>query len=155
MPSPLQKELRQTRPFSSPEEEALLSITRTAALFTHVTAESLKEYGITPTQYNVLRILRGAGADGLCRNEIRDRLVAEVPDVTRLLDRMEEAGLIARNRDTDDRRVVNTTITPAGLRMLLDLDAPVRALHKELVGHMGRKKLAQLINLLAEARRTH
>lgn len=152
MSSSLQKELRQKRPFTSREEEALLSIMRTAALFTHVWAESLKGYGITPTQYNVLRILRGARPDGLCRNEIRDRLVAEVPDVTRLLDRMEEAGLISRKRDTEDRRVVNTIITAAGMKLLSELDAPVGDLHAQLIGHLGKKKLGQLITLLAEAR---
>jgi DNA-binding MarR family transcriptional regulator len=153
MTSPLQKELRQKRPFSSHEEEALLSIMRTAAQFAHLTAESLKEFGITPTQYNVLRILRGARPDGLCRNEVRDRLVAEVPDVTRLLDRMEESGLIVRKRDSEDRRIVNTMITPAGLKLLAQMDAPVAAAHKELLGHLGRRKLMQLSALLAEARK--
>jgi DNA-binding MarR family transcriptional regulator len=153
MPTPLQIELKQKRPFSSHEEEALLSIMRTAAQFAHLSAEFLKEFDITPTQYNVLRILRGALPGGLCRNEIRDRLVAEVPDVTRLLDRMEESGLIARKRDSEDRRVVNTMITASGLRLLTRMDGPVTKLHKELLGHLGRRKLTALSALLAEARK--
>src|SRR4051794_8759267 len=94
----LQSELKQTKPFRSLEEEAPLNIARTAAVLEHALAQALKPYDITPTQYNVLRILRGAGRDGLCRNEVGERLVTRVPDVTRLLDRMEEQGLLARER---------------------------------------------------------
>src|SRR5947208_2507840 len=108
MPSNLRAEIKQTKPFASLEEEALLSIQRTAAVLDHWIDDALKPYGITPTQYNVLRILRGAGKLGLCRNEVRDRLVAQVPDVTRLLDRLEESSLIERERGTSDRRLVAT-----------------------------------------------
>src|SRR3569623_650059 len=103
--SDLRSESKQTKPFASAEEEALLNIERTAAVMSHALADELKKYEITPTQYNVLRILRGAGKDGLCRNEVRDRLISQVPDVTRLLDRLEDAGLIARERSTADRRL--------------------------------------------------
>jgi DNA-binding MarR family transcriptional regulator len=92
----LRDELKMTKPFKSVEEEALLSIARTAALIEHAGAEAFKPFNLTITQYNVLRILRGAGIDGLCRNEVGERLVTKVPDVTRLLDRMEAAGLIVR-----------------------------------------------------------
>ena len=94
----LRSELRQTKAFPSLEEEAFLSIERTSAVLADAFEQMLKPYGITATQYNVLRILRGAGAKGLCRNEIRDRLVTRMPDVTRLLDRMEASGLIRRTR---------------------------------------------------------
>ncbi len=148
----LQDEIKQGRPFDSLEQEALLSIERTAAVLMHAFADSLKVHGITPTQYNVLRILRGAGTEGLCRNEIRDRLVAQVPDVTRLLDRMEEGGLVARERAESDRRLVTTRITRDGLTLLKRLDAPVVATHRRQLGHLSPSKLRMLITLLGEAR---
>jgi len=100
----------------------------------------------------VLRILRGAGAGGLCRNEIRDRLVSQVPDVTRLLDRLESSGLIERERGTEDRRLVSTRITPAGLSLLDRLDEPVVEMHRQLLGHLSEAQLRSLIDLLAAAR---
>jgi DNA-binding MarR family transcriptional regulator len=148
----LREEIRQSRPFETLEQEALLSIERTAAVLMHRFADSLKAHDITPTQYNVLRILRGAGEHGLCRHEIRDRLVAQVPDVTRLLDRMEEAGLVARERDVTDRRLVTTRITKEGLRLLKRLDEPVTEVHRRELGHMTQAHLRTLIDLLAEAR---
>ncbi len=148
MPSRLQDEIKQTRAFRSVREEAHLGVVRTAAVLSHAFAESLKEFGITGTQYNVLRILRGAGDDGLCRHEVRDRLVAQVPDVTRLLDRMEEAGHVVRERDESDRRLVTTRITAAGLRLLDDLEKPVAAVHQRLLGHMTDSQLRTLIELL-------
>jgi len=152
MASRLQDEIKQTRAFRSVQEEAYLNLVRTAAVLGHSFAESLKEHGITGTQYNVLRILRGAGPAGLCRNEVRDRLIAQVPDVTRLLDRMEEAGHVARERDATDRRLVTTTITRAGIRLLDELEKPVAAVHTRLLGHMTDAQLAKLIDLLALAR---
>ena len=148
----LQAELRQRKPFSSPEHEAVVSIARTAALLDHETSEALKEHGLTPTQYNALRILRGAGTEGLCRNEIRDRLVARVPDATRLLDRLSEMGLVVRAREGEDRRFVRTRITSAGRELIEPLDAVVIALHRRQLGHLGREKLRALIGLLEEAR---
>jgi len=82
----------------------MLSIARTAAVLDHAAGEVLKQHGLTTTQYNALRILRGAGTEGLCRNEIRDRLISRVPDATRLLDRLEETGLVTRSREGEDRR---------------------------------------------------
>lgn len=152
MPTALQDEIKQTKPFASLEQEALLSIERTAAVLLHRFADTLKEFDITPTQYNVLRILRGAGAPGLCRSEVRDRLVSQVPDVTRLLDRMEEAGLVARERDTTDRRLVTTRVTRQGLSLLSRLDAPVGEAHEKALGHMTNAQLRSLISLLALAR---
>jgi DNA-binding MarR family transcriptional regulator len=152
MASDLRNEIKQTKPFVSLEAEAHLNLERTAAVLGHAFAERLKPFGITSTQYNVLRILRGAGAGGLCRNEIRDRLVSQVPDVTRLLDRLESSGLIERERGTEDRRLVSTRITPAGLSLLDRLDEPVVEMHRQLLGHLSEAQLRSLIDLLAAAR---
>lgn len=148
----LREEIRQTRPFDSAEQEAYLGILRTAAELEHGTAELLKGHGITPTQYNALRILRGAGRNGLCRNEVRDRLVARVPDATRLLDRMEAMGLIERRREEDDRRFVTTRITALGRRLLAQLDAPVLALHREQLAALSPGEVDALIGLLERVR---
>ena len=148
----LRNEIKQTKPFASLEAEAHLNIERTAAVLGHAFAERLKPFGITATQYNVLRILRGAGPEGLCRNEARDRLVAQVPDVTRLLDRLEDAKLIERERSTTDRRLVSTRITAQGLALLKRLDQPVLDMHREMLGHLSAKQLETLVELLALAR---
>src|SRR5512141_3206979 len=110
----LQSELKQNSPFRSLEEEAHLSILRTAYLLTRSLALMFKEHGLTPTQYNVLRILRGAGAEGLPSGEVADRMITREPDITRLLDRMETRGWVHRRRDQEDRRVMRVWITLAG-----------------------------------------
>ena len=148
----LRDEIKQRRPFGSAEQEAQLNLERTAAVLGHAFADALKRYGITPTQFNVLRILRGAGSEGLCRNEVRDRMIAQVPDVTRLLDRLEEAGLVERERLTTDRRQVATRITDKGLALLAELDEPVATMHKRALGHMTPEQLATLTELLTIAR---
>ena len=148
----LRDELQQTKPFTSLQEEALLNIVRTSATMTDDMEELLKQRGITNTQYNVLRILRGAEPDGLCRNELRDRMLTRMPDVTRLLDRMEEAGLVARSRDNEDRRLVSTRITPAGRKLVDELDAPVQAYHRTRMAHVSDEQLQTLIDLLTLAR---
>ena len=104
------------------------------------------------TQYNVLRILRGAEPAGLCRNELRDRMLTRMPDVTRLLDRMEEAGLVARSRDNEDRRMVSTRITKAGRQLVDALDSPVGQLHRRRFGHLTDEQLSSLSELLTLAR---
>jgi DNA-binding MarR family transcriptional regulator len=152
MASDLRTELKQTRPFRSALEEAWLSIQRTAAVLEHDVETWLKPSGVTATQYNVLRILRGAGPDGLCRNEIRERMVRRVPDVTRLLDRLEEQDLIERARGGDDRRFVTTRITRAGLKVLADLDQGIDDFHQRELGHMNDERLRSLVDLLAEVR---
>jgi len=113
MASRLQAEIKQSKPFPRRSSEALLSVLRTAALLEHRLNEILRPHGITELQYNVLRILRGAGAEGRCGREISERLVSQVPDVSRLLDRMEALGLLRRERDTTDRRHVTARITRA------------------------------------------
>lgn len=152
MLSGLGAELKQTKPFESLEVEAVLSIARTAAVFEHEAAQALRPYGLTLSQYNVLRILRGAGANGLCRNEVGTRLITQVPDVTRLLDRMEDTGLISRQRGSEDRRYVTTRITRKGLELVGKLDQPVTELHHAQLGHVSKKTLRALIDALAEVR---
>ena len=148
----LRDELKMAKPFKSVEEEALLSIARTAALIEHSGAEAFKPFNLTTTQYNVLRILRGAGPDGLCRNEVGERLVTKVPDVTRLLDRMEAAGLIARERGAQDRRFVATRITEKGLKLLDKIDRELPSIHARQLGHVSQKRLRELIAILEELR---
>jgi DNA-binding MarR family transcriptional regulator len=148
----LRDELKMTKAFRSLEEEAILSIARTAALLDHAHAEELKPFELTLTQYNVLRILRGAGENGLCRNEVGERLVTRVPDVTRLLDRMESAGLLVRQRGENDRRFVSTRITEKGLKLLEKIDRELPAIHGRQLGHVPQKRLRELIDLLEEVR---
>ena len=152
MGSALQAELKQTRPFKTNEEEASLSIARTAAILDHSTSQALRPHGVTPTQYNVLRILRGAGAAGLCRQAVGERLVRQVPDVTRLLDRLEDGGLIERTRGGADRRYVATCITHRGLELLAAIDKEISAIHHAQLGHVDRKSLRLLIDVLAKVR---
>jgi DNA-binding MarR family transcriptional regulator len=150
--STLRDEIKQTKPFRSPEQEASLNIGRTAAVLDHGLTDALKVYGVTGTQYNVLRILRGAGSEGLCRYEIAERMINQVPDVTRLLDRLEEAGLVTRKRDVQDRRQVQTRITEKGLDLLSRLDQPIDELHRKQLGHLTPEQLNILTELLTLAR---
>jgi DNA-binding MarR family transcriptional regulator len=150
--SDLRTELKQHRPFRSLGHEAHLSILRTAAELEHAFESALKPHGLTATQYNVLRILRGAGPSGLCRNEIGARMLRRVPDVTRLLDRMEDMLLIFRARGGDDRRFVTARITPAGLKRLAALDPIADELTDALMGHLGDARLRTLVDLLGRVR---
>lgn len=148
----LQDEIHQTRPFRTVEQEAAVSIARTAALLEHAFAEVLRPHGLTPTQYNVLRILRGAGEAGLCRSEVGQRMVAIVPDATRLLDRLEQMGLVARAREDADRRYVRARITPQGRALVDSLDTVITAAHSRQLGHLGEERLRTLVGLLEDAR---
>ena len=152
MTSILQAELKQHKPFKSLKEEAHLSIQRTAALLEHAFETALKPHRITGTQYNVLRILRGSEPGGLCRNEVGMRLVRPVPDVTRLLDRLEAAKLIGRQRGGENRRYVVTRITKAGLRLLDQVQQRIDEIHQEQLGHLDEAQLRQLVALLAVVR---
>ena len=148
----LEDEIRQTRPFDSQAQAAHLSIARTAAVLEHALEAALRPYGITATQYNVLRILRGAGAEGLCRREVTERMIRPVPDATRLLDRMEAAGLIERERSGADRRFVSTRLTAAGRETVDRLDAPMAELHQRHFGGVAGEALAGLIDVLGQVR---
>jgi DNA-binding MarR family transcriptional regulator len=125
---------------------------RTAALLEHELSEMMKMHGVTLTQHNVLRILRGAGEKGLVRNEISERLVAQVPDVTRLVDRLIEMGFVTRTRDTVDRRCVIARITQQGLDVLEKIEAPLMEIHVRQLGHMTEDELKTLVALLTKAR---
>ena len=152
MPNHLQAELKQRKPFPSVGAEALLSVLRTAAVLDHQLTEALKPYGITHTQYNVLRILRGAGVQGLCGREVAERMVSRVPDVSRLLDRMEEAGLISRERDPGDRRHVTARITGKGLAILEQATPQLEAIGRARVAQVPPGQLQQLIKVLSTMR---
>ena len=151
MPS-LREEIKQTRPFQSLREEALLNIVRTAGVLGYATGEALKPHGLTGAQYNVLRILRGAGASGLPCSAIGERMITRDSDVTRLLDRLEGMGLIERTRGEDDRRVVTTRLTEDGKALAGRLDPVIRGVQQRLLGHLDDGSLKTLIGLLEQAR---
>jgi DNA-binding MarR family transcriptional regulator len=148
----LQHEIKQTRPFPTLGAEALLSILRTAAVLEHHIAEALRPHGLTPTQHNVLRILRGAGSDGLCGREVAERMVARVPDVPRMLERLETMGLITRERDAGDRRHVTARITRKGLDLVARVLPPLEQLERARMGHLSERTLRGLIDGLAAVR---
>jgi DNA-binding MarR family transcriptional regulator len=139
------------RPGSCPEEGMYLEMMRTMEALSHRFAQVLKAEDLSSTQYNVLRILRGA-SEGLPCGEIGIRMVTRDSDITRLLDRLEKRTLISRCRESKDRRTVMTRITPEGLEALARLDEPVRAAHRERLGHLGTKRLHVLTDLLRLAR---
>lgn len=152
MTSNLQEEIRQNKPFARKTSEALLSIMRTATVLEHAQNEALRPHGITQTQYNVLRILQGAGKDGLCGREIADRLISKVPDVSRLLDRMADMELVSRVRDTEDRRHVTARISPKGRRMLTQATPDLETIERKYFKRMEPRSVASLITALAEIR---
>jgi len=150
----LREAIKQQRPFASLEQEVFLEVLRTGHALVGDLVELLKPHGLTQPQYNVLRILRGAGRAGLPTGEVGARMVASrEPDVTRLLMRMEERGLVARERRTDNRRFVTVRITVEGRRVLRSLDAPVAEMHVTQLRHMSRRKLELLAELLEQVRR--
>lgn len=148
----LKDEIKQSKPFSSPLEEALLNIVRTAEVLRTAGTEMLRPYGITLTQYNVLRILRGAGAAGLPCGAIAERMVTQDSDITRLLDRLSAMELIERGRSDHDRRVVTTVLTTDGKKLLARLDPIVRQLHQDLLGQLDERTLAAMIRGLEQIR---
>jgi len=148
----LQTEIKQTKPFESIEEEVFLNLQRTAEVLMHSLEAGLKPAGLSASQYNVLRILRGAGAEGLACRDIAERMVTRDPDMTRLLDRLEARGLVMRARDREDRRVITVRMTPEGLHRLQELDAPVAELVRRQLGHLGERRLRTLSGLLQVAR---
>jgi DNA-binding MarR family transcriptional regulator len=148
----LQSQIKQSRPFRTPEEQLFVNLLRTARQLLDTFDQLLRGHALTQPQYNILRILRGAGASGLPSGEIGERMVGRDPDVTRLLDRMEERGLVVRNRSTADRRVVTTQLTAEGLRMVDALDAPLLAMHAGQLGHLSAEEMADLNALLERAR---
>ena len=144
--------MRQKKPFRRVEDEAFVNLLRTVDALMQGVATTLKPSGLSPAQYNVLRVLRGAGPDGLACREIGERMIAKDPDITRLLDRLEERDLISRSRDRADRRVITTRITDKGMRILKELDKPIEELHVKQLGHLGEQRLRSLVDLLEAAR---
>ena len=150
--SRLRDELKQTRPFSSSAHEAVVSILRTAALVQRRVAQVVEGSGITIQQYNVLRILRGATPVGLPTLAIRDRMIEEAAGITRLLDKLEQTGHVVRARSTPDRRQVVCQITPAGLRLLTQLDEPVDLANDQAVAMLDDTEKRELVELLGAVR---
>ena len=142
------RERRKTGKIGSPEETLFLDLVQTTDILSRRPALTLKKEDLSPTQYNVLRILRGS-PDGLSCGEIGARMITRDPDITRLLDRMEKRGLISRCRETTDRRTVMARITPAGLELVGRLDEPIQAVHREQLGHLGEGRLRKLSELLS------
>lgn len=150
-PRGLAAELNKKRPFDLPEQEAWLSLLRTTSILAQPIEQLFKAHGLSESTYNALRILR-ASEDGRPCSEVGRDLVARVPDVTRLIDRLEKAGLASRSRETKDRRIVNIRITPKGLDLLKQLDQPLRDLHKQQFEPLTRAELADLIRTLEKLR---
>ena len=151
-PSRLQNEIRQTRPFRSSRQEALLAILRSADLLRRGIAGLLDPFGITPQQYNVLRILRGAGPAGLPPAVIGQRLIEQTPGMTRLINRLEAKGWVERHRNPGDRREVECRLTPAGRALLTRIDPVMEAADESMLATLSPGELAQLIGLLDRIR---
>jgi DNA-binding MarR family transcriptional regulator len=152
VPGKLAAEIQQTRPFALMEEEAALNIVRTAEVINQASTVFFRDYDLSATQYNVLRILRGAEPKGATCSQIAERMINHDPDITRLLDRMETRGFITRDRIKEDRRVVMVRITAAGLELVSRIDRPLRAFLKARVGKLGQPALAELIGHLEQIR---
>ena len=147
----LQQELKKKKPFDSPEQEAILNILRTNDQFQNRFGRLLREFGMTSSQYNVLRILRGEGQPMPCL-EIASRMIQVVPAMTGLLDRLEKQRLVGRERCTEDRRIVYVTLTDKASRLLGSMDERVMNEHRALIGHLSRAELKELSRLLEKAR---
>ena len=152
--SVLKSEIKQTRPFRSSSQEAALSLFRTADVLRRRFDRVLEPYGVTQQQYNVLRILRGAGADGLPTLEIGERMVERTPGITRLLDRLEAKGLVERQRAVDDRRRVICCVTRSGLELLSTLDQPMDRADDVSLSPLTEKEQRRLIEMLDRIRQT-
>lgn len=154
MPAPLRAEIRQGKSFKSIEQEAFLNLQRTADALMGRMAKVLAVQGVSPTQYNVLRILHGAGEEGLPCGAVAERMITRDPDITRLMDRLEKQGLMTRTRDTRDRRVVVARISEKARKIIAALDEPVGRELNEQLAHLGPARLRQLIELLEALRET-
>jgi DNA-binding MarR family transcriptional regulator len=152
VPGKILDELQQTKPFRHIEEELFLNIQRTADILLQEILDVLRPSGLSATQYNVLRILRGAGEAGVTCKEIGARLVTRDPDITRLLDRLEKRNLLTRARTREDRRFVSIRISDEGMDLLRQLDAPVEEKQVEMMRHMSREQLASAVALLERLR---
>jgi DNA-binding MarR family transcriptional regulator len=145
-------EIRQTRPFRSPQEEVIIALLRTVDVVKGRKTATFEAAGLTQQQYNVLRILRGAGAEGLPTLEIGARMIERTPGITRLIDRMLKKDLVCRERSSEDRRVVYARLTPAGLELVNELDESVDLMNRQALGKLRRKDCAPLLELLDRVR---
>lgn len=152
MTARLQRGLEQPKPFVSVEQEVILNLARPAKCVISRVADVLQTAGLTPTQYNALRILRGAGDQGLTCGDVGERMVTKDSDITRLMDRLERRSLVKRERPETNRRIVLLRITKEGLKLLMDLDNPVQEVERDQIGHLGRHRLRMLKELLEECR---
>lgn len=152
MPSRLAQEIGKKHPFGLPEQEAFLNLQRTAQALEAEFKVLFRRHDLSLTTYNLLRILRGHGPRGVCCSTIREQLVVRVPDVTRLVDRLVECGLVGREDDPADARAVLVRITRKGLRLLDRLDEPVLELHRRQLSHMTPAQIESLNALLQLAR---
>lgn len=150
--SKLKNEIGQNRPFASQAEEAILNLMRTADCLQRALQHAARPWGITATQYNVLRILRGAHPEGLTCSAIGDRMITAVPDITRLLARLKALHLIRQHRGRGDRRIVWTEISEAGLALLNEMEETIARMPAELLGHIPQGELGELIRLAELAR---
>jgi len=148
----IRSEIKQRRPFPSAHQEAVVALIRTADVLRRAVGDVVEPHGITAQQYNVLRILRGAGADGLPTLEIAERMIEQTPGITRLLDRLEQKELVTRQRSSSDRRCVYCRITEAGLELLCRLDAPLQATAAQCFDSFTKSGLAQLVESLDRTR---
>lgn len=151
--SQLQRELGKKQPFNSPEEEAILNILRTNDQYENRFGRLFREYGLTDSQYNVLRILRGEGRPMQCQ-EIVERMLQVVPALTGLVDRLQAQGYVKRERSTEDRRVVYVAVTKKAVALLKKIDQPLDELQQRLIGHLSQAELKQLTRLLEKARQS-
>lgn len=151
--SQILEELRQTRPLRSVQEEALLGLLKTADRLRRLAGGVVEPFGISNQQYNVLRILRGTGEEGLPTLEIADRLIEQAPGITRLLDRLEKKKLIRRRRCSEDRRQVLCWITPAGMELLARLDKPAEKFGRQALNMLSEKELRALVGILDRVRK--
>jgi DNA-binding MarR family transcriptional regulator len=149
----LREELQQSKPFPTLEEEVVVELQRTAQLAARRIAVALRPWGLSESQFNVLRILRGSAPDGLSSTRIAERMVRHDPDLTRLVDQLEKRGLVERSRDARDRRVANSRITDQGLRLVEGASRELRQAMVETLRHMTAGKLERLADLLELARR--
>lgn len=152
MPS-LQQEIGKRQPFTSPQQEAVLNLFRTSDRLQHRFAQLFSEYGLTSSQYNILRILRGEGRPMQCM-EIAQRTITVVPGITGLIDRLEQKDppLVRRERSLEDRRVIHVSITDAGLELIARIDEPLQELHRRVMEHFTEEELAEMIRLMEKAR---
>ena len=152
MTQSLQTQLKKKHPFEVPQEEVNLNIQRTFGVLMGPVHKLLKQHQLSPPLYNILRILRGSGSEGLPCSQIGDRMVTREPDVTRLLDRLEKSGWVKRDRSAEDRRVVTITITASGRKLVNKIDEPMSDLHRDTLGHLTKKEMTELNRLLVKAR---